>query len=379
MFSNNPFARKKALGTATPVKAAAAVPKAARQVQAGEGGGDGDGGGGGGGEGGGGASASAGASAATPAVGAAQASAPAATAAAAAPAARAAAPASAAAAAAAGGGGGGGGAAKAPSAAGAAAAAAATTGPGDGRPRPPAATKGGASAPPAKKPAKTLAKTAELMREACAPYDASRASWRLRVGESFLLNPAIDSKEDEVQYRNDGVHRPVRGHVCVTTFQMRFYPAQHLKIAASFFRMPLGTIEQITVLDDTAPMAAESPNTPATIIIKCKDHRSLKFVGQRAKILKLSDLLKAFVFPSKIDFTFAFQVVTELDKMRAKGEVDAVNQVDSVRACVRACARARYHAERRDTRLCFWKVLLSARPRAKEHVMCNARACCAVI
>lgn len=171
------------------------------------------------------------------------------------------------------------------------------------------------------------------MREACQPYDTTPGAWKLRVGESFLLNPQPDNKADEMVYR-DELNRPLKGHIYVTTFQLRFYPTQNVKIAASFFRVPLGTIEQIIVQDDTSLNA--SSYSSANIILRCKDHRTLRFTGQRHKVLQLNELLKAFVFPSKIDFTFAFQVETELEKLRAKvGTVVCMHPRVGLASCTR--------------------------------------------
>jgi len=179
-----------------------------------------------------------------------------------------------------------------------------------------------------KKTFRSLVKTMELMREACLPYDWSRSSWKLRVGESFLLDPKANDKSDLVTYR-DELQRSVTGRIYVTTFQLRFYPSRHVKLPAAFFRVPLGTIDRITVIDDGGPSSSMLSST--TIIIHCKDHRTLRFIGQRKKILQLQDLLRAFVFPSGIDLAFAFQATTELEKLRKRGELDIVAQVEKFR------------------------------------------------
>ena len=67
----------------------------------------------------------------------------------------------------------------------------------------------------------------------------------------------------------DELNRTVAGLVYVSTFQLRFYPERHVKIPASFFRVPLATIARIEV-----PEEDNNNNTAATssqIHLFCKD------------------------------------------------------------------------------------------------------------
>ena len=71
----------------------------------------------------------------------------------------------------------------------------------------------------------------ELMREACKPYDWSRARWKLLIGEQMLLDPKQGGgggggggeSDAKVMYK-DELGRTVGGVIYVSTFQLRFYP-----------------------------------------------------------------------------------------------------------------------------------------------------------
>lgn len=137
----------------------------------------------------------------------------------------------------------------------------------------PSKTKGGRSPRASatrsgfKRAVKKATRTMELMREACAPYNWSRASWNLMVGEHMVLDPKQGAASDSVTY-SDVLQRKVTGLLYITNFQLRFYPSRHVKVPASFFRVPLATIARIEVPDQDNK---SSPANSAPLRLHCKD------------------------------------------------------------------------------------------------------------